>query len=140
MTAKLSRSLLTKRYIALVCKAWNEISTPLLYSAILLRTTRAITAAWNTFLNSDRSTTGHPLGHYVKRIDLSMGDSRVHHLVNEQDAERENVTEILRWLPNLSVFTMQMQLRGGDAICITDALAETSANTLIVWESFHTEP
>src|SRR5258705_116473 len=49
MTAEISRSLITKRYIVLVCKTWNEIATPLLYSALLLRSGRGVTSAWNTF-------------------------------------------------------------------------------------------
>ena len=72
MTAELSRSLITKRYVVLVCKAWNEIATPLLYSAVLLRSGRGVSATWNTFCDSGRSAR---LGHYVKRIDLSMRDS-----------------------------------------------------------------
>ena len=140
MTAALSRSLITKRYIALVCKGWNEIATPLLYTAVLLRTARGVTAAWNTFRHSTQNNAGFRLGHYVKRIDLSMKDSRVNHLIPEQDAERKKITEILRWLPNLSIFTMHTQLRGGDATCIADALSETSASTLqtIEWGKGHT--
>lgn len=139
LTAELSYSLLTKRHLVLVCKTWNGIATPLLYSTILLRTTRGVTAAWNTFRSSAESNTGIRLGHYVKRIDLSMRDSRVHHLTTEQDAERKKVTEILHWLPNLSIFTMHTKLRGGDATCIADALTETSASTLqtIEWGRGH---
>ena len=73
MTAELSRSLLTKRYVVLVCKAWNEVATPLLYNAVLLRSVRGVRAAWDTFCDSEQSAR---LGHYVKRIDLSMRDSR----------------------------------------------------------------
>lgn len=140
MTAELSRSLITKRYIVLVCKAWNEIATPLLYSAILLRTTGGVTAAWTTLRNSaQRSNANVRLGHYVRRIDLSMRDSRVHHLIFEQDAERKKITEIIQWLPNLSIFTMHTHLRGGDATCIANALIDTCAVTLqtIEWGKGH---
>ena len=138
-TAKLSSSLITKRYIVLVCKAWNEIATPLLYSAVLLRSTRGVTAAWNTFCGSAHSNTGPRLCHYVKRIDLSMRDSRVHHLESQQDSERKKITEVLRCLPNLSIFTMHTQLRGGDATCIAEALGETAGSTLqtIEWGRGH---
>ena len=130
MTAKLSRSLITKRYIVLVCKTWNEIATPLLYSAVLLRSTRGVTAAWNSFCDSAQNNAGVRLGQYVKRIDLSMRDSRIYHLASEQVAERQKLAEILQRLPNLSIFTVHTRLRGGDATCIAEALINTSANTL----------
>jgi hypothetical protein len=130
MGVKLSRSLITKRYLVLVCKAWNRIVTPLLYGAVLLRSSRGIYAAWNTFRDSAQSDTSVRLGHYVKRIDLSMRDSRIHHLSLEQLVEREKIADILRWLPNLTIFTMHTQLRGGDSTCIAGALADTSASTL----------
>ena len=137
MTAELSRSLITKRYVVLVCKAWNEIATPLLYSAVLLRSGRGVSAAWNTFCDSGRSAR---LGHYVKRIDLSMRDSRTHHMSLEQVAERDRIADILRCLPNLSIFTMHTRVRGGDSTCIAEALADTSATTLqtIEWTGRHT--
>ena len=139
MCAEISRSLVTKRYIVLVSKAWNQLATPLLYSAVLLRTTRGVTAAWNTFCNPANSNTNLRLGNYVKRIDLSMRDSRIHHLAFEQDTERKKITDILRWLPNLSIFTMRTQLRGGDATSIADTLTATSASTLqtIEWGKGH---
>ncbi|KAF9648503.1 hypothetical protein BDM02DRAFT_3187058 [Thelephora ganbajun] len=140
MTVELSRSLITKRYIVLVCKAWNNIATPLLYSAVLLRSGRGVSAAWNTFRDSAQGNASVQLGHYVKRIDLSMRDSRTHHLSLEQLAERDKIAEILRWLPNLSIFTMNTRMRGGDSTCIAKALADTSANTLqtIEWTGRHT--
>ena len=49
MTVELSRSLITKRYIALVCETWNENATPLLYSAVLLRSTRGGYRSLETF-------------------------------------------------------------------------------------------
>ena len=137
MTAELSRSLITKRYVVLVCKAWNEIATPLLYSAVLLRSGRGVSATWNTFCDSGRSAR---LGHYVKRIDLSMRDSRTHHMSLEQVAERDRIADILRCLPNLSIFTMHTRVRGGDSTCIAEALADTSTTTLqtIEWTGRHT--
>src|ERR1700753_1088365 len=68
MTAELSRSLITKRSLVLVCKSWNELTTPLLYSAIPLRSTSGVTAAWRTFRDSSERDAGGGLGHYVKRI------------------------------------------------------------------------
>ena len=130
MTAELSRSLITKRSLVLVCKSWNELTTPLLYSAIPLRSTSGVTAAWRTFRDSSERDAGGGLGHYVKRIDLSMRDSRIHHMSTEQNAERKKITEILRLLPNLTIFTMHTQVRGGEGTCIAEALTETSANTL----------
>ena len=130
MGVELSRSLITKRYIVLVCKAWNEIATPLLYNTVLLRSSRGVSAAWRTFCDSAQSDTSIRLGHYVKRIDLSMRDSRIHHLSFEQLAEREKIADILRWLPNLTIFTMHTRVRGGDSTCIAEALVDTSASTL----------
>jgi len=140
MTAELSRSLITKRYLALVCKTWNEIATPLLYSAVLLRSGRGVSAAWNTFSSSEQGNGSVRLGHYVKRIDLSMRDSQTHHISLEQLAEKEKLAGILRWLPNLSIFTMNTRVRGGDSTCIAEALADTSAGSLqtIEWTGRHT--
>ena len=137
MTAELSRSLLTKRYVALVCKAWNEVATPLLYNAVLLRSVRGVRAAWDTFCDSEETTR---FGHYVKRIDLSMRDSRTHHTLTPQLIERDQIAGILRQLPNLSIFTMHTRVRGGDSNCIADALADTSTSTLqtIEWAGRHT--
>ena len=139
MTAEISRSLITKRYIVLVCKAWNEIATPLLYSAVLLRSGRGVTSAWGTFCDHEESGAGARLGQYVRRIDLSMRDSQTHHMQSKQVAERETIAAILRCLPNLSIFTMHTRVRDGDATCIADALADTSANTLqtIEWTGRH---
>jgi len=130
MGVKLSRSLITKRYIVLVCKTWNEIATPLLYGAVLLRTGRGVSAAWKTFCDSAQSDTSVRLGSYVKRIDLSMRDSRIHHLTSEQLTEREKIADILRLLPNLTIFTMHTRVRGEDSTCIAEALVDTSASTL----------
>ena len=137
MTAELSRSLITKRYISLVCKAWNEVATPLLYSAVLLRSRRGVLAAWDTFRDPERSIR---LGHHVKRIDLSMRDSQTHHSSTEQEVERAKIADILRRLPNLSIFIMHTRVRGGDSTCIADALADTSTSTLrtIEWTGRHT--
>jgi hypothetical protein len=134
MTAELSRSLVTKRYIVLVCKAWNEVATPVLYSAVLFRSGRGVSAAWDTFRNSPH------LCNYVKRIDLSMRDSRTHHIRLEEEAERANIADILRWLPNLSIFTMHTRVRGGNSTSIANALADTSASTLqtIEWAGRNT--
>lgn len=139
MGVELSRSLITKRYIVLVCKAWNEIATPFLYSAVLLRTNRGVSAAWRTFRDSALGYTRVQLSHYVKRIDVSMRDSRTHHLSLEQSAEREEIADILRWLPNLTIFTMHTRVRGGDSTCIAEALAGTSTSTLetIEWTAGH---
>jgi len=139
MGVELSRSLITKRYIVLVCKAWNEIATPLLYSAVLLRSGRGVSAVWKTLHDSAQSDTSVRLGHYVKRIDLSMRDSRIRHLQPEQSTEREKIADILRWLPNLTIFTMHTRVRGGDSTCIAEALADTSATTLetIEWTGGH---
>ena len=139
MTAELSRSLITKRYVVLVCKAWNEIATPSLYSTVLLRSGRGVSSAWNTFCNHEQSSTGARLGQYVKRIDLSMRDSQTHHMQSKQAAERDAIAAILRWLPNLIIFTMHTRVRDGDSTCIADALANTSANTLqtIEWTGRH---
>ncbi|KAF9786171.1 hypothetical protein BJ322DRAFT_1058314 [Thelephora terrestris] len=132
MTAELSRSLITKRYIALVCRSWNEIATPFLYGAVLLRSTRGVTAAWNTFCGSAESNAGVRLGHHVKRIDVSTRDSQVNHdnTGSDQDEERRRIAEILQRLPNLSIFTMHTHLRSGNATAIAEALINTSANTL----------
>ena len=141
MTAAFSHSLVTKRYLVLVCKAWNEIATPLLYSAVLLRTTRGATAAWETFRRSAQINEGGGLGRYVKRIDLSMRDSLISHKhEHEQDAERKKIAEILQLLPNLSIFTMHPRFRGRDATDIAGALANTSAGTLqtIEWGKGYT--
>ena len=138
MTRDLSRSLITKRNIALVCKAWNEVATPLLYSAVLLRSGPGVSAAWDTFHDSGRGNVR--LGNYVKRIDLSMRDSQTHHAPSEQVTERERIASILRWLPNLSIFTMHTRVRDGGTTCIADALADTSVNTLqtIEWTGRYT--
>jgi len=139
MTEQLSRSLITKRYIVLVCKVWNEIATPLLYSTVLLRSERGVSAARNTFRDSAQRNASVRLGHYVKRIDLSMRDSSTHHLSLEL-AEREKIADILRLLPNLTIFTMHTRVRGGDSTCIAEALADTSTGTLqtIEWTGRHT--
>ena len=139
MTTELSRSLLTKRYIVLVCKAWNETATPLLYSAVLLRSGRGVSAAWDTFCHSEQGNTGAHLGQYVKRIDLSMRDSQTHHTTSKQEAEGEKIASIVRRLPNLTIFTMHTRVRDSDSTCIADALASTSANTLqtIEWKGRH---
>ena len=135
MTKLLSCSLITKRHIVLVCKGWNQIATPLLYSTVLLRTTRGVTAAWNTFHNS---SVGTRLGHLVQRIDFSMRDSRLlrFHSTIENDAERAKVMRIFWSLPNLSIFTMHTHFCGGDRTYIAKALM-TSASTLhtIEWGS-----
>ena len=140
MTTELSRSLITKRYIVLVCKAWNEIATPLLYGAVLLRSGRGVFAACHTFCNPERSDTSARLGQYVKRIDLSMRDSQTHHMPSEQVVERDRIVDILRRLPNLSIFTMHTRVRDGDSTCIADALSDTSTGTLqtIEWTGRHT--
>lgn len=140
MGVELSRSLITKRHIVLVCKAWNEFATPLLYSAILLRSSRGVSAVWQTLRDSAQSNARVRFGDYVKRIDLSMRDSRTYHVWDEQLAEREKITDILRWLPNLIIFTMHTRVRGGDSTSIAEALTETSANTLetIEWTGKHT--
>ena len=138
MRAELSHSLITKRYIVLVCKAWNEAATPLLYSAILLRTTRGVSAAWETFRDSAQRNGSTRLGHYVKRIDVSMRDSRIRHLQAERE-EGEKIVDILRRLPSLTIFVMHTCVRSGNANGIPDALAETSASTLqtIEWTARH---
>jgi len=140
MATELSRSLITKRYIVLVCKAWNEIATPLLYGAVLLRSGRGVFAACHTFCNPERSDTSARLGQYVKRIDLSMRDSQTHHMPSEQALERDRIVDILRRLPNLSIFTMHTRVRDGDSTCIADALSDTSTGTLqtIEWTGRHT--
>ena len=140
MTTELSRSLITKRYIVLVCKAWNEIATPLLYGAVLLRSSRGVFAACHTFCNPERSDTSVRLGQYVKRIDLSMRDSQTHHMPSEQVVERDRIADILRRLPNLSIFTMHTRVRDGDSTCIADALSDTCASSLqtIEWTGRHT--
>jgi len=140
MEVRLSHSLITKRYIVLVCKAWNEVATPLLYSTVLLRSGRGVSAAWRTFRGSAQNDPGVRLCHYVKRIDLSMRDSRTHHMSLEQMAEREKIADILRWLPNLTIFKMHTPVRGGNSTCIAEALADTSASTLqtIEWTGQHT--
>lgn len=130
MGVELSRSLITKRHIVLVCKAWNEIATPLLYSAILLRSSRGVSAAWQTLRDSAQNNTRVQFGDFVKRIDLSMRDSRTCHVWDEQLAEREKIADILRCLPNLKIFTMHTRVRGGDSTSIAEALTDTSANTL----------
>lgn len=142
MRTELSRSLITKRYMVLVCKAWNEAATPLLYSAILLRTTRGVSAAWETFRDSAQRNGSTRLGHYVKRIDVSMRDSRIHHLPLKKEAEREErekIVDILRRLPSLTIFVMHTRVRSGNANCIADALVETCASTLqtIEWTARH---
>ena len=52
-----------------------------------------------------------------------MRDSRIYHLASEQVAERQKTTGVLQRLPHLSIFTMQTQLRGGDATCIAEGLS-----------------
>jgi len=140
MTVELSRSLFTKRYIVLVCKAWNEIATPLLYGVVLLRSGRGVSAAWDTFCDPERSDTSARLGQYVKRIDLAMRDSQTHHAPSAQVVERDRIADILHCLPNVSIFTMHTRVRDGDSTCIADALADTSASTLqtIEWTGRHT--
>ena len=140
MTTELSRSLITKRYIVLVCKAWNEIATPLLYGAVLLRSGRGVFAACHTFCDPQRSDKSARLGQYVKRIDLSMRDSQTHHMPSEQVVERDRIADILRRLPNLSIFTMHTRVRDGDSTCIADTLSETCTSTLqtIEWTGRHT--
>ena len=140
MTKELSRSLITKRYIVLVCKAWNEIATPLLYGALLLRSGRGVFAAYHTFCDPERTDVSARLGQYVKRIDLSMRDSQTHHMPSEQVVERDKIADILRRLPNLSIFTVHTRVRDGDSTCIADALSDTCTSTLqtIEWTGRHT--
>ncbi|KAF9786167.1 hypothetical protein BJ322DRAFT_772676 [Thelephora terrestris] len=141
MTTELSRSLKAKHHLALVCRSWNEIATPFLYGAVLLRSTRGVTAAWNTFCDSAESDTGVLLGHHVKRIDISLRDLQMYHPGFDRERERmtERISDILQRLPNLSVFSMRTQVYSGDATAFAEALTYTSANTLhtIEWEGIN---
>ena len=56
MGVELSRSPITKSYTVLVSKAWNDIATQLLYSAILPRGGRGVSVIWRTFRGSARVT------------------------------------------------------------------------------------
>jgi len=90
-----SRLLITKRYIVSACKTWNELTITSPYGAVL-RNGRGISGVLWAFRGSLQRNAGVWPGHHVRRIDLSVRDSRTHRLSLKQAAEREEIADVLR--------------------------------------------
>ncbi|KJA18294.1 hypothetical protein HYPSUDRAFT_205536 [Hypholoma sublateritium FD-334 SS-4] len=100
-------SLVTKRNIARVNKAWYALVSPFLYEHIILGRSRALKPLLHGMNRSANATDGQinrPIGWWTQRLDVSMRDNPNRNPQVEMDA----LAGILAHLPNLRILTFSI--------------------------------
>ncbi|KAF7975016.1 hypothetical protein HWV62_10637 [Athelia sp. TMB] len=126
--SELRASLVTKRNLVRVSKAWYAMAAPHLYETILIDGQRTLMTLCTTLTHSKEkgetsSGKSHPLGWYAKRLDFAIRDSETRFL--------EDLAKVIRYLPNLTMFNFTP--RGYVTFATADvahALAETCGHSL----------
>ena len=103
-----ARTLVTKRYVVLVCKTWYQCAISFLYSAVILNHGRGVSSLRGTLLESEARaeaslTAAHSLGWYTRRFNMVMHDSQNRHEYGEE-REQRMMYDILQCFPNLAQF------------------------------------
>ncbi|KAF8900700.1 hypothetical protein CPB84DRAFT_1018931 [Gymnopilus junonius] len=106
-------SLVTKRYLVRVSKAWYSIAMPFLYEHVILGTGRSIIPLCQVMKRSqeqvDSDRPGSSIGWWTKRLDVSMRD--------KADGPNEILSalaDIMACLRNLRVLTFSVKGQGYD--------------------------
>ncbi|KAF7975018.1 hypothetical protein HWV62_10641 [Athelia sp. TMB] len=98
---ELRASLVTKRNLVRLSKAWYAMAAPYLYETIIIGRQRTLISLCITLMHSENkgenpSSGSHPLGWYTKRLDFAARDSG--------DMFLNSLAEAIRYLPNLTMF------------------------------------
>ncbi|TFK45960.1 hypothetical protein OE88DRAFT_1080620 [Heliocybe sulcata] len=131
-------SLVTKRYIVRVCKSWRELASKFLYQTLVIGRGYTIPSLRDTLVNSQSaagsSSGSRALGWYTRRLDLCVrGQTHVRDATPYE--ELEHLAEIIRCLPNLAIFTVDVttkQYPDTMPASIMHALADTCGSSLQV--------
>ncbi|KDQ64084.1 hypothetical protein JAAARDRAFT_201490 [Jaapia argillacea MUCL 33604] len=105
----LRESLVTKRALVRVCKAWHSMALPFLYEAIIINNRRDLVSLRTNLLDSKRRAEidgdGVPsLGWHTKRFELARR-SQTHYAPEgiPPDEEISHLSDIFHCLPNLAI-------------------------------------
>lgn len=128
----LRQSLVTKRYVVRVCKQWHELATPLLYEALTVGLSRAMSSLCATLMDSNRrgdhtSNDYRPLGWHTKRLDIAIRDSRLQS--HYASMLFDHITNVIGCLPRLSIAIFYIAHDQGDSTSSPAAMTEALANT-----------
>ncbi|KZT20327.1 hypothetical protein NEOLEDRAFT_879004 [Neolentinus lepideus HHB14362 ss-1] len=132
-------SLVTKRRLVRVCKLWRALASRFLYETVVIGRGRTIPSLRDTLIFSKATAEGssggdRALGWYTRRLDLCVrGQTHIQHATPH--VELEYLAEIIRCLPNLAVFIVDVttkQYPDRMPASVMHALAETCGSSLEV--------
>ncbi|KAF8960812.1 hypothetical protein BDZ97DRAFT_2077299 [Flammula alnicola] len=103
----LRTSLVTRRYLVRVSKAWYTLASPFLYEYILLGRGRVLAPLRDAMIRSQKSVDSNEqvnsIGWWTKRLDVSMRDS-----ADDPGAIMATLADIMTCLPNLRILTFSI--------------------------------
>ncbi|EPQ50590.1 hypothetical protein GLOTRDRAFT_123482 [Gloeophyllum trabeum ATCC 11539] len=132
-------SLVTKRYLVRVCRLWRALASRFLYEAVVIGRGHTIPSLRDTLVASKHATESmaneyRPLGWYTRRLDLSVR-GQTHITTGPAHVELDYLAEIIRCLPNLAIFTVNVttkQYPDTMPASVMQALAENCSTSLRV--------
>ncbi|KAF8800055.1 hypothetical protein BYT27DRAFT_7245794 [Phlegmacium glaucopus] len=108
------RSLVTKRYLVRVCKAWYYLASPFLFEYIFLGRGRVLAPLHDGMLRSEHAAglqeLPHAIGSRTQRLDVHMRDR-----TDDPGAIMDILADILNRLPNLRILTFTLSGHGYQA-------------------------
>ncbi|KDQ59758.1 hypothetical protein JAAARDRAFT_631804 [Jaapia argillacea MUCL 33604] len=149
---RLRESLVTKCHLVRVCKQWQTLASRFLYRIIVVGRGRTLSSLAVTLSESKEKLEGskdaNPLGWYTQRLDFvtrgqthSSRDDSLPSMADAARQELEYLAQIIRYMPNLSIFTMQAASKAYPEVMSTSvmrALGESCGPSLRVlnWPDF----